>query len=123
MKFDEAVDLKPEEKPSSKPKFLSPFTRRLGGEKKRRRLKLSPYSDVLVPISSIGIRFKLVGALISILFLSLPAPGEVPFPRQKQILKEETQKRAQILVQQLAAVGKEGLLTKQELNIYSTIKS
>jgi methyl-accepting chemotaxis protein len=47
--------------------------------------------------------------------------GIVTFTRQNAILRTELNNRAAVLVQQLSNVGKEGLLTKQELPVFSAI--
>lgn len=80
------------------------------------------YTRVFVFISSMSIRYKIAGALIFVLLLAIAALGVATFSKQKQVLEEEMKKRAAVLVQQLASVGKEGILTKQELLVFSTIK-
>jgi len=72
-------------------------------------------------ISSVKVRYKIAGTLIIVLSLTVISLGIVTFARQKEILQHEMKARASILVQQLANVGKEALLTKQELPIVSTI--
>jgi HAMP domain-containing protein len=72
-------------------------------------------------LSSISVRYKIAGTLIVVLSLAAVSLGVVTFTRQNSILRYEMKSRAEILVQQLANVGKEGLLTKQELPVYSTI--
>jgi adenylate cyclase len=70
---------------------------------------------------SLSVRYKIAGTLIAILLLTAIALGAVTFSRQKTMLEQEMKNRAQVLVQQLANVGKEGLLTKQELPVFTTI--
>jgi class 3 adenylate cyclase len=88
----------------------------------RRGANRSPFLDRLFQIlSSISVRYKIAGTLIMVLSLAAVSLGVVTFTRQNSILRYEMNSRAEILVQQLANVGKEGLLTKQELPVYSTI--
>lgn len=70
---------------------------------------------------SLSVRYKIAGMLIAILVLTAISLGAVTFTRQKTMLEQEMKNRAQVLVQQLANVGKEGLLTKQELPVFTTI--
>ena len=70
---------------------------------------------------SISVRYKIAGTLIVVLSLAVVSLGVVTFTRQNSILRHEMKSRARMLVQQLANVGKEGLLTKQEMPVYSTI--
>ena len=74
--------------------------------------------DVLL---SVSVRYKIAGALVVILVLTVISLGAVTFSRQKTMLEQELKNRAQVLVRQLANVGKEGLLTKQELPVFTTI--
>jgi hypothetical protein len=46
----------------------------------------------------------------------------VTFSHQKRILQEEIKRRAGVFVHQLAGIGKEGLMTKDDLSVFSTIK-
>jgi len=78
-------------------------------------------AKVLNLLSSVSVRYKIAGTLIIILSLTVISLGVVTFARQKKILRYEMKNRASVLVQQLANVGKEGLLTKQELPVFSTI--
>jgi adenylate cyclase len=71
--------------------------------------------------SSIKVRYKIAFTLIMVLSLAVLSLGIVTFARQNAILRNELNSRATVLVQQLANVGKEGLLTKQELPVFSTI--
>jgi class 3 adenylate cyclase len=71
--------------------------------------------------SSIKVRYKIAFTLIMVLSLAVLSLGVVTFARQNTILRNELHSRATVLVQQLANVGKEGLLTKQELPVFSTI--
>ncbi len=72
-------------------------------------------------INSISVRYKIAGTLILILSLAVASLGVVTFARQNAILRNEMKSRAATLAHQLANVGKEGLLTKQEMPVYSTI--
>jgi adenylate cyclase len=72
-------------------------------------------------LSSMGIRYKIAATITLILSLTVCSLGFMTFTRQTAMLQEEMQNRAEALVQQLAAVGKEGILTKQELQVYSTV--
>ena len=82
------------------------------------RTLLSSLTDFF---SSLKVRYKIAGALIILLSLAVISLGVVTFGSQKDILQHEMKARASVLVQQLANVGKEALLTKQELPIASTI--
>jgi class 3 adenylate cyclase len=72
-------------------------------------------------LSSLSVRYKIAGTLIMVLGLAVASLGIVTFTQQSMSLRQEMKNRAEILVQQLANVGKEGLLTKEELPVYSTI--
>ena len=72
-------------------------------------------------LASISVRYKIAGTLIIILGLAAVSLGVVTFTRQNTILRNEMRSRAATLVQELANVGKEGLLTKEELPVVSTI--
>ncbi len=72
-------------------------------------------------LSSISIRYKIAATITILLALTVFSLGYVTFTRQTAILRQEMQNRAEVLVQQLASAGKEGILTKQELHVYSTI--
>jgi class 3 adenylate cyclase len=78
-------------------------------------------SRLLQRVSSIRIRYKIAGTLIIVLSLAVLSLGIVTFTRQNTILRNEVKSRASILALHLANVGKEGLLTKQELPVFSTI--
>lgn len=88
------------------------------------RLPASPINvtQVMLTISNMSVRYKIAGTLITILAVAIASLGIVTFGRQKKILQQEMKRRAEVMVQQLANVGKEGLLTKQELAVFSTIK-
>jgi adenylate cyclase len=79
-------------------------------------------SRVLVLISSMSVSYKIAATLITVLALAIASLGMVTFSRQKRILEQQMEKRAEVLVQHLANVGKEGLLTKQELPVFSAIR-
>ncbi|MBI5235270.1 MAG: HAMP domain-containing protein [Deltaproteobacteria bacterium] len=72
-------------------------------------------------ITSLGVRYKIAGSFIVILSLAIASLAVVTFSRQKEVLQHELRNRAEILARQLAIVGKDGLLTKQELPVLSTI--
>jgi len=72
-------------------------------------------------INSISVRYKIAGTLLLILSLAVASLGVVTFARQNAILRNEMKSRAATLAHQLANVGKEGLLTKQEMPVFSTI--
>lgn len=72
-------------------------------------------------LSSAKVSYKIAGTLIIVLSLTVITLGVVTFASQKAILQKEMKARASILVQQLASVGKEALLTNQDLPIVSTI--
>lgn len=72
-------------------------------------------------LSSISIRYKIAATITLILALTVCSLGYMTFTHQTRMLREEMQNRAEVLVQQLATAGKEGILTKQELQVYSTI--
>src|SRR5574341_1428250 len=78
-------------------------------------------SHLFHALSSISVRYKIAGTLIMVLGLAVVSLGIVTFTRQNAIFRQEMKSRAQILAQQLANVGKEGLLTKQELPVFSAI--
>jgi class 3 adenylate cyclase len=80
------------------------------------------YTKFSLFVSSMSIRYKIAGALIIVLMFAIASLGMVTFSHQKRILEDEIKKRAEVLVHQLANVGKEGLLTKEDLPVYSTIK-
>jgi len=80
------------------------------------------FKDLLLNrFSSLSVRYKIAGTLIMVLGLAVASLGIVTFAQQSMSLRQELKNRAEILVQQLANVGKEGLLTKEELPVYSTI--
>jgi class 3 adenylate cyclase len=78
-------------------------------------------SWLLHRLSSISLRYKIAGTLIVILSLAVASLGVVTFARQNAILRNEMKSRAATLAHQLANVGKEGLLTKQEMPVFSAI--
>ena len=81
----------------------------------------SPQSWLFHALSSISVRYKIAGTLIMILGLAVVTLGVVTFTQHNASLQHEIRNRASILVRQLANVGKEGLLTKQEMPVFSTI--
>lgn len=88
----------------------------------REKFPAVDYHRVFILISSMSVRYKIAGTLITVLALAIASLGMVTFSRQKQLLEQEMKKRAEVLVQQLAGAGKEGLLTKEDLGVFSTIK-
>lgn len=83
---------------------------------------LHVYTKFSYFVSSMSIRYKIAGALILVLLLAIASLGMVTFAHQKRILEEEIKKRAGVFVHQLAGIGKEGLMTKDDLSVFSTIK-
>ncbi len=83
--------------------------------------KLSQQSRLSHLFSSMSVRYKIAGTLIMILSLAVATLGMVTFTQQNASLRHELQSRAAILAQQLANVGKEGLLTKQEMPVFAAI--
>ena len=78
-------------------------------------------SSLLKLLSSMSIRYKIACIITTVLTLTVFSLGYLTFTQQTLILHQEMQKRAEVLVHQLAAAGKEGILTKQELHVFSTI--
>ncbi|MDH4161791.1 MAG: HAMP domain-containing protein [Nitrospirota bacterium] len=72
-------------------------------------------------LSSLSVRSKIAGMLLLVLCTAVLSLGLYTFTRQNSLLRSEMRSRAETLVQQLASAGKEGLLTKQELPVVSTI--
>lgn len=83
---------------------------------------LHAYTKFSFFVSSMSIRYKIAGALILILVLAIASLGMITFSYQKSILQEEVKKRAGVFVHQLAGIGKEGLMTKDDLSVFSAIK-
>jgi class 3 adenylate cyclase len=83
---------------------------------------LHAYTKISFFVSSMSIRYKIAGALILVLVLAIASLGMVTFSHQKRILQEEIKKRAGVFVHQLAGIGKEGLMTKDDLSVFSAIK-
>jgi class 3 adenylate cyclase len=73
-------------------------------------------------LSSISVRSKIAGTLVLILSLAVITLGIITFTRQNSILRSEMKRRAATLTYQLASVGKEALLTRQELPVVSVIE-
>jgi len=88
---------------------------------KQDKQRLSLRSRLFRGLSSLSVRYKIAGTLIIILSLAVVSLGVVTFTLQNAILRNEMKSRASTLVNQLATVGKEGLLTKQEMPVFSTI--
>ena len=78
-------------------------------------------SMLMNAVSALSVRYKIAGTLIIVLLLTVLSLGVMTFSRQKSLLEQEMKNRAEVLVQQLAQVGKEGLLTKQELPVFAMI--
>jgi len=72
-------------------------------------------------VSSMSVRFKIAGTLVLILILAVVSLGIVTFTRQSAILRDEMHRHGVTLGHQLANAGKEGLLTKLELPVVTTI--
>jgi len=72
-------------------------------------------------LAAVSVRYKIAGTVIVVLSLAVASLGIATFTRQNAILRSELNSRAAILVHQLANVGKEGLLTKQDLPVYAAI--
>lgn len=70
---------------------------------------------------SLSVRTKIAGTLLVILSVAVLSLGIVTFTQQSTILRNEMKNRAGTLIHQLAGAGKEGLLTKLELPVVSTI--
>jgi len=83
---------------------------------------LHAYTKISFFVSSMSIRYKIAGALIFVLIIAIASLGVITFSHQKSILQEEVKKRAGVFVHQLAGIGKEGLMTKDDLSVFSTIK-
>lgn len=75
----------------------------------------------LQALSSMSVRYKIAGTVIIILSLAVGTLGIVTFSRQSKTLRNEMQRRGAVLAHQLANVGKECLLTKQDLPVYAHI--
>jgi len=101
---------------------LSAATAPANVEERKPLPPLSAYTKFSFFVSSMSIRYKIAGALVLILVLAIASLGMVTFSKQKSILEEELEKRAAVIVQQLAGVGKECLMTKDDLLAFSTIK-
>jgi len=101
----------------------SAVTTALATVKERKPLPpLHAYTKISFFVSSMSIRYKIAGALIFVLVLAIASLGMVTFSHQKRILEEEIKKRAGVFVHQLAGVGKEGLMTQDDLSVFSSIK-
>jgi class 3 adenylate cyclase len=79
-------------------------------------------SRLIYRLSSMSVRYKIAGTLLIVLSTAVVSLGVATFTRQNAILRSELNNRATILVQQLSNVGKEGLLTKEELPVFASIK-
>lgn len=72
--------------------------------------------------SSISMRYKFSGAFLAVIALTIGTIGLVTYEHQKSILEDELRNRAEVLTRQLANLGKEALLTQQELTLYSMLQ-
>jgi class 3 adenylate cyclase len=72
-------------------------------------------------ISSLSVKYKIAGTLLAVLVVAVASLGIVTFTYQNAMLRNEMRSRASILAHQLASVGKEGLLTRQELPVFTAI--
>lgn len=79
-------------------------------------------SRIQVMVSSMSIRYKIAAALVMVLCLAIASLGMITFAQQKKLLIGEMKNRADVLVRQIAAAGKTGLLTRDDLEVYSTLK-
>ncbi|HAH06157.1 MAG TPA: hypothetical protein DCM05_06455 [Elusimicrobia bacterium] len=79
-------------------------------------------TNFVVLASCMSIRYKIAGALVLVLCLAIASLGMITFGQQKKVLTEEMKKRAEVILHQIAGAGKTGLLTKDELLAYSTLK-
>lgn len=79
-------------------------------------------SRIQVLVSSMSIRYKIAAALVMVLCLAIASLGMITFAQQKKLLIGEMKNRADVLIRQVAAAGKTGLLTKDDLEVYSTVK-
>ena len=73
-------------------------------------------------LSSISVRYKFSGALLLVIAFIIGTIGLVTYERQKSVLEEALRNRAEVYASQLASVGREALLTKQELTLYSILQ-
>jgi class 3 adenylate cyclase len=124
-KSEEAIDVSPQEQHlSENPNAANAsVTTALTTVKESKPLPpLHAYTKFSFFVSSMSIRYKIAGALVLVLVLAIASLGMVTFSHQKRILEEEIKKRAGVFVHQLAGVGQEGLLTKDDLSVFSTIK-
>ncbi|MBI4061496.1 MAG: PilZ domain-containing protein [Elusimicrobia bacterium] len=99
--------------------LLSLLTLPAGPFEERLQVAWSRFS---VLVSSMSIRYKIAGALVAVLCLAIVALGAATFSQQKRLLEEEMRRRAEALVRQIAATGKNGLLANDELETYSVLK-
>jgi len=100
--------------------------------KKSSSLKSAPTRALSAPPSLMGklflalfsvkVRYKIAGTLLLILTMAVVTLGVVTFNRQNEMLRNEIMSRAVTMARELANAGKEGLLTKQELPIVSTME-
>lgn len=83
--------------------------------------RTTAFSRFVYILSSVSVRYKIAGTLLLVLVVAVASLGIFTFTYQNEMLRSEIRSRAAILAHQLATVGKEGLLTKQELPVFSTI--
>lgn len=121
----EIIDIVPEGKNSSvnpEKSTKQGTTDLITVKKKDSASPLQAYTKISFFVSSISIRYKIAGALILVLILAIASLGAITFSRQKNILQEEVKKRAGVFAHQLAGIGKEGLMTKDDLSVFAAIK-
>jgi adenylate cyclase len=76
---------------------------------------------VLRDLGSMSVRYKIAGTIVLMLGLTVLSLGIVTFTHQNAMLRHEMRSRAATLAEELANVGKEGLLTGEDLPVVSTI--
>src|SRR3982750_3462056 len=70
---------------------------------------------VTVFVDSMSIRYKIAAVLVAVLCMAIASLGRISFAQQKRVLENELVQRGEILARQVAAAGKTGLLTHEEL--------
>jgi class 3 adenylate cyclase len=88
---------------------------------KRETGRTSLLSRAISLLAAVSVRAKIAGTVLMVLSLAVASLGIATFARQNAVLRSELNSRAGILVRELANVGKEGLLTKQELPVFAAI--
>jgi adenylate cyclase len=90
-------------------------------EKHDKQRTSSLFSHLYRCLSSVSVRYKIAGTLIVILSVAVVSLGVMTFTRQHAILQNQLKNRAETLVHELANAGKEGLLTRHEMPVVSTL--